>query len=171
MRTAREQFSPRACMPSPFALCYAVFLAFLSSRLYRLPVASLLSLVPFLYSAVSLFCWVCADPHVLFVCFIASQHTLNQLRLQQYTTTVSVSSKLPSPYCLALHKSPIRAGRRSTHTHGLLVAWLRLTLLSYFLTIVPAQGLLVAWLRITLLSYFLTIVPAPCSYVRCAYFR
>ena len=42
----------------------------------------------------------------LFVCFIASQYTLNQLRLQQYTTpTVYVSSKLPSPHCPALHKS------------------------------------------------------------------
>ena len=42
----------------------------------------------------------------LFVCFIASQHTLNQLRLQQYTTpTVYVSSKLPSPHCPALHES------------------------------------------------------------------
>ena len=40
------------------------------------------------------------------VCFITSQHTLNQLRLQQYTTaTVYVSSKLPSPQCPTLHKS------------------------------------------------------------------
>ena len=42
----------------------------------------------------------------LFVCFIASQHTLDQLRLQQYTTpTVYVSSKLPSRDFPALHKS------------------------------------------------------------------
>ena len=43
----------------------------------------------------------------LIVClFIASQHTLNHLRPQQYTTpTVYVSSELPSPHCPALHKS------------------------------------------------------------------
>ena len=40
----------------------------------------------------------------LFVRFIASQHTLNQLGLQHYTTpTVYVSSKLPSRHCPALH--------------------------------------------------------------------
>ena len=38
----------------------------------------------------------------LFVCFIASQPPLIQLRLQQCTTTVDVSSKMPSPHCPAL---------------------------------------------------------------------
>ena len=39
----------------------------------------------------------------LYVCFVASQRTLNQLRLQQYTTKVYVGSKLPfSPPCPAL---------------------------------------------------------------------
>ena len=38
--------------------------------------------------------------------FLASQHTLNQLKPQQYTTpTVYVSSKLPSSYSPTLYKS------------------------------------------------------------------
>ena len=39
-----------------------------------------------------------------FVCVITSQHTLNQLWLQQYTTPKGyASSKSPSPHCPALH--------------------------------------------------------------------
>ena len=59
------------------------------------------------------------------MCFIASQHKLNQLRLQQYTTpTVYVSSPLTVPRCT---NHALCSGGRSTHTQGLLVAWSRIT--------------------------------------------
>ena len=46
----------------------------------------------------------CLHTQLLIGCFIASQRT-HELRLQQYTTTVYVSSKLPSPHCPALYRS------------------------------------------------------------------
>ena len=87
-------------------------------------------------------------------CFIASQHPLNQLRLQQYTTpTVCSSSKLPYPHRPAIHKSVLCAGHRSTHTQVLLVPWLRIAgrthdvVAGYVVALLPPCGLLtVAWL-------------------------
>ena len=67
-----------------------------------------------LFTIVRAYLYVPLCAHVvvrLFVRFIASQHTLNQLRLQQYTIKVNVSSKLLSPHFPVLHKSRNRAGR------------------------------------------------------------
>ena len=56
----------------------------------------------------------------LFVCFIASQHTLNQLRLQQYTTpTVYVSSDCPPlTVCLLACFASAVIGARLRHRHS-----------------------------------------------------
>ena len=66
--------------------------------------------------------------HAVRALLTASQHTLSQPRLQQYTAiTEYVSSNLPSHHCPVLPKSRTVQAVAQTHTQGLLVAWLRTT--------------------------------------------